>query len=95
MFGRAHHSRRLISPLLLKIYKEIIIDSGLIHFKTDNQGLFEYAIKTIAHFGCEILYSTEHLYENDEAKFSSNVITMFENYYIKEGKKIKYICFKF
>ena len=92
---RASQYKLLISPILLRIYKDLLFDSGLIHFKTDNQGLFEYAIKTIAHFGCEILYSTEHLYENDEAKFSSNVITMFENYYIKEGKKIKYICFKF
>jgi tRNA (guanine-N7-)-methyltransferase len=92
---RASQYKRLISPILLRIYKDLLIDSGLIHFKTDNQGLFDYAIKTIAHFGCEILYSTKHLYENDEAKFSSNVITMFENYYIKEGKKIKYICFKF
>ena len=92
---RANHSRRLISPFFLKIYKELLIDSGLIHFKTDNQGLFEYAIKTIAHFGCEILYSTDHLYENENAGFPSNVITLFEKHYIKDGRRIKYICFKF
>jgi tRNA (guanine-N7-)-methyltransferase len=92
---RANHSRRLISPFFLKIYKELLIDSGLLHFKTDNKGLYDYALKTISVFGCEILYSTEHLYENDEVKFSSNVITLFEKHYIKDGRKIKYICFKF
>jgi len=92
---RASHYKRLISPGLLKIYKELIVDSGLVHFKTDNQGLYEYALKTISDFGCKIIYSSEHLYENNEVNFPSNVITMFENYYIKEGKKIKYICFKF
>ena len=92
---RANHSRRLISPFLLKIYQEIIIDSGLIHFKTDDNGLYNYALKTILDSGCEILYSTENLYENDEVKFSSNVITLFEKHYIKDGRRIKYICFKF
>jgi len=92
---RASHYKRLISPGLLKIYKEFLVDSGLVHFKTDNQGLYEYALKTISDFGCEIIYTSEHLYENDIAKFPANVITMFEKHYIKEGRRIKYICFKF
>ena len=92
---RASHYKRLISPVLLSIYKDLLIDSGFIHFKTDNKGMYDYALKIISDFGCEIIYSTEHLYNNDEVKFSSNVITMFEKHYIKEGRKIKYICFKF
>ena len=92
---RANQNRILIAPTFLVIYKELLIDSGIIHFKTDNIGLFDYAFKTIKNFDCEILYSTEHLYENDEIKFSSNVITLFEKHYIKLGRRIKYICFKF
>jgi len=92
---RASHYKRLISPPLLSIYKDLLADSGFIHFKSDNKGLYDYALKIISDFGCDILYSTEHLYENDGAEFSSNIITNFEKYYIKEGRKIKYICFKF
>ena len=92
---RASHYKRLVSPGLLKIYKELIVDSGLVHFKTDNQGLYEYALKTISDFGCEIIHISDHLYENDVAKFPANVITMFEKHYIKNGRRIKYICFKF
>jgi tRNA (guanine-N7-)-methyltransferase len=92
---QARQNRRLISPFFLKIYKELLIKSGVIHFKTDNKGLFVYALKTICDFGCKIIYSSEHLYENGELKFSSNVITIFEKFYIKEGKKIMFICFKF
>ena len=92
---RANHYKRLISPGLLKIYKELIVDSGFVHFKTDNKGLFDYALKTVKDFGCEILYSTDHLYENENAGFPSNVITLFEKHYIKDGRRIKYICFKF
>ena len=92
---QTRQNRRLISPFFLKIYKELLIDSGLIHFKTDNKGLYDYALKTVTDFGCEILYSTDHLYEIDAAKFSLNVITMFEKHYIKGGRKIRYICFRF
>jgi tRNA (guanine-N7-)-methyltransferase len=92
---RANQNRRLISPDFLTIYKELLIDNGLIHFKTDNKGLYDYSLKAVKDFGCKILYSTDHLYENDGAKFPSNVITMFEKHYIKVGRKIKYICFKF
>ena len=92
---RANQNRRLISPDFLMIYKELLIDSGLIHFKTDNKGLYDYSLKTVKDFGCEILYSTDHLYENENAGFPSNVITLFEKHYIKDGRRIKYICFKF
>lgn len=92
---RASHSKRLISPGLLKIYKELIVESGSVHFKTDNQGLYEYALKTITDFGGEIIHFSEHLYETTGVVFPSNVITMFEKHYIKNGRRIKYICFKF
>jgi len=92
---RANQNRRLISPFFLKIYKELLIDSGLIHFKTDNQSLFEYATKVISEFGCKILYSTEDLYNDDNLKFSSGIITSFEKHYINEDRKIKYISFNF
>lgn len=92
---RSNQNRRLISPFFLKIYKELLIDSGLIHFKTDNQGLYEYVSKTILDFECKILYSTEDLYKYDNLKFSSGIITSFEKHYINEGRKIKYISFNF
>ncbi len=61
---RSNQNRRLISPFFLKIYKELLIDSGLIHFKTDNQNLYDYALKVISEFGCKILYSSKNLYDD-------------------------------
>jgi tRNA (guanine-N7-)-methyltransferase len=92
---RSNQNRRLISPFFLKIYNELLIASGLIHFKTDNQGLYEYTMKTILDFECKILYSTEHLHKNNHTDFHSNIMTIFEKHYIKEGRIIKYICFRF
>ena len=92
---RANQNRRLISPDFLTIYKELLHDNGLIHLKTDNKGLYDYSLKAVKNFGCKILHSTDHLYENEDAQFPSNVITLFEKHYIKDGRRIKYICFKF
>jgi tRNA (guanine-N7-)-methyltransferase len=91
---RANQNRRLISNHFLKMYQELLTDSGVIHFKTDNQGLYEYALRVISEFGCKILYSSENLYF-DEGESEHNIITNFEKHYIKEGRKIRYIRFRF
>jgi len=94
-FRRANLNRRLISPVLLKVYKGLLIDSGKVHFKTDNKALYEYALKTITVFGCSVQKATDNLYEKSDSKFASNILTTFEKHYLKEGRKIKYICFRF
>ena len=92
---RANQNRRLISDNLLKIYKELLTDSGTIHFKTDNQFLFDYALKVISGFGCRIFFSTENINDEENHNFHSGIKTSFEEHYIKEGRSIKYICFGF
>jgi tRNA (guanine-N7-)-methyltransferase len=92
---RSKANKRLISPLLLKLYKELLADSGLVHFKTDDKELYEYAVKSIVDSGGTILNKTDDLFSYDELKISQSIITSFEKHYIDEGKKIKYICFRF
>ena len=92
---RANHNRRLITPAFLNIFKQILIDSGLVHFKTDNKRLYEYALTTISDFGCKILYATDNLYDNNDVNPSSMITTLYEKHYIKDGRKILYICFRF
>lgn len=92
---RTSQKRRLISPFFLDFYKELLIDSGLLHFKTDNENLFHYAVKSISDSGCKIIHSTENLYGDIEVLNDSEIITSYERHYINEGRKIKYICFRF
>ena len=93
-FRRANQRRRLISPDFLNIYKNLLIDSGIVHFKTDNKELFEYSFNVISKFGCKILFSTEDLYQ-EEHDYHPGIVTTFEEHYVKEGRSIKYIYFKF
>lgn len=92
---RTSQERRLISSTLLSIYKELLCESGIIHFKTDNQNLFDYGLKSVLDFGAKILHSTENLYDKKDSKNISDVLTSFEKHYIKEGRSIKYLCFRF
>lgn len=92
---RRNEKKRLISPFYLNIYKKLLVESGEVHLKTDNEFFFEYALETISGFGCKILDSTRHLYSNETMKKNSGVVTTYERFYIKEGKPIMYLRFKF
>ena len=92
---RANHNRRLLSPSLLKLYKHLLSDSGLVHFKTDNEGLCAFAVKSIFSSGGKILNQTDDLYSNYDIKYQQNIVTSFEKYYVDQRKQIKYICFRF
>ncbi len=92
---RANHYRRLISPRFLKIYNQLLADDGRIHFKTDNRELYEYAIKTISEFGCKIVFETKNLYDIENEMIDQNVQTSFESHYVKQGRVIRYISFRF
>ena len=92
---RSKHTRRLISHGFLEIYHKLLIKGGNVHFKTDNSDLYEYALKTITNFGCKIVFNTSKLYKDTNEEFTQNIKTSFESHYIKQGREICYICFKF
>lgn len=92
---RTSENRRLISPAFLKLYKEILLKEGTVHFKTDNKGLFDYALKVINNHRCRIEFLTTDLYGLDEEELNSEIKSNYEKHYIKEGRKICGIRFKF
>lgn len=92
---RANHNRRLISHDFLKIYRQLLVTDGRVHFKTDNQELYEYVLEIIGKFGCNIIINNKDLYATTAENISSNVKTSFESHYIKQGRVIYYLCFQF
>src|SRR5699024_11253082 len=46
-----HAKRRLTSPIFLKQYEGILPENGEVHFKTDNQGLFEHSLESMSEYG--------------------------------------------
>lgn len=75
---------RLTSPGFLEIYESILRPGGEIHFKTDNQPLFEYSVETLEENGWMLSEVTRDLHENGPV----GVMTDYEAKFYAQGVKI-------
>ena len=79
-----HEKRRLTYKDFLTIYKAILKPEGELHFKTDNQGLFEYSLVSFSQFGTLLKEVYLDLHQTDQ----ENVMTEFEEKFSKKGNRI-------
>lgn len=86
--------KRLISPKYLGFYKKVLVRNGIIHFKTDNEPLYDFALDTINTEGHVILVQTNDLYHSEILDEFNSIPSMFEQIFITQGKTIKYIQFQ-
>lgn len=88
---KKHHEKfRLTSTEFTKKFFNILKENGLIEFKTDNQGLYEYTLNQIEKNNYKLLFNTNDLYSN---KLEENVQTEYEIKWLKKNIKIKKIIF--
>ncbi|PKR84345.1 tRNA (guanosine(46)-N7)-methyltransferase TrmB [Heyndrickxia camelliae] len=83
-----HEKRRLTYKTFLKLYEDILVDNGEIHFKTDNQGLFEYSLKSFSEYGLLLKFVSLDLHNSD---FENNIMTEYEEKFSARGQRI-YRC---
>ena len=85
---KRYAKRRLTSPVFLSIYSQLLSSGSEIQFKTDNRGLFEYSLKTIAESPlfdlCHISFDLHH----DETMNDGNVMTEYEEKFSALGNPI-------
>lgn len=81
-----HAKRRLTSDRFLPIYDSILKKDGIIEFKTDNQGLFDYSMESIPEAGWTIEASTYDLHNSWMNE--GNVMTEYEIKFSSEGNPI-------
>ena len=79
-----HAKRRLTHGNFLKLYRQVLKMGGQIHFKTDNQGLFEFSVEEIPHFGFTLSEVTRNLHENGPV----GVMTDYEAKFYELGQPI-------
>lgn len=80
-----HDKRRLTHANFLKNYEQILVSGGEIHFKTDNQGLFEYSLASFSQYGMTLLEVWLDLHNSD---FEGNVMTEYEEKFSSRGSRI-------
>jgi tRNA (guanine-N7-)-methyltransferase len=85
--------KRLISSKFLNFYSKILIPDGIIHFKTDNEKLYEYALNTLKAEGHLISSATEDLYNSGDLNEYNSIPSYFETLFLEQGKTIRYIRF--
>lgn len=83
-----HQKRRLTHPRQLEKYKTFLAKGGEIHFKTDDDGLFEDSVEYFKQCGFEITYITRDLHADAEA-CAKSIMTEHEKMFSDEGIKIK------
>lgn len=76
--------RRLTHANFLEIYDKILAKYGQIHFKTDNQRLFEFSLEEICAYGLLLQNISLDLHKTD----FDNVMTEYEERFSAEGYRI-------
>jgi len=89
-----HAKRRLPSRQFLFLYDKILNKKGDLEFKTDNRGLFDFAVEELEPAGWKAKAITYDLH-NDENLNRGNIMTEYEEKFSSIGNPIcKYIIFR-
>ncbi len=86
-----HAKRRLPSKEFLARYDTFLKKDGWLEFKTDNKGLFDFAVEQVPEAGWRIRAITYDLH-HDEVMVQGNVMTEYEERFSAMGNPIyKYV----
>lgn len=84
-----HAKRRLVHHNFIEGYMECLRIGGAIEFKTDNAGLFAFALEELRDMGIEPSECTEDLHGSQYAE--GKIRTEYEEKFIRQGITIKYL----
>ena len=82
-----HAKRRLPSKEFLARYDKILKPEGKVEFKTDNIGLFEFALEQVKEAGWKLEVCTFDLH-HDEELMQGNIMTEYEERFSSQGNPI-------
>ena len=80
---KGYAKRRLTHRSFLALYKSVLTPSGQIHFKTDNEGLFDFSLEEFKESGftlSELTRDLHHSIYNDD-----NIVTEYEQNFSTKG----------
>lgn len=82
-----HAKRRLPSKEFLARYDKILKPEGKVEFKTDNRGLFDFAMEQVKEAGWDLEACTFDLH-HDETMMEGNIMTEYEERFSAQGNPI-------
>lgn len=87
--------KRLTNPVFLEKYRQILTPRGIMHLKTDNDGLYEYTLETLLDQSLNIHIKTPDLYQSEWIDEVLSIKTYYEQKYLALNKNINYLRWSF
>ena len=88
-----HAKRRLTHKNYLEKYRKLLREDGLLIFKTDNAGLFDFSLEQFEECGLNLIWVTRDLHNSERAE--DNVMTEYEKNFSEKGFSICSAIVKF
>ena len=89
---KGYAKRRLTHRRYLAVYMNLLREGGVLRFKTDNVGLFDFSLEEIAAIGLEPHIVTRDLHASEYN--TGNVVTEYEKNFSSQGMKINMLELK-
>ena len=83
---KGYAKRRLTHARYLAVYMNLLKDGGILRFKTDNVGLFEFSVEQVQEVGLSLNKLTRDLHASEWNE--GNVVTEYEAAFSSQGVKI-------
>ena len=77
----------MTSTRFLSIYEKVLVEQGVVEFKTDNRPLFEFSLEQVEEAGWELKAHTFDLHNNMEMN-EGNIMTEYEAKFSSMGNPI-------
>jgi tRNA (guanine-N7-)-methyltransferase len=86
-------NKRLTSLRYLNMFRRFLAQNGIVHLKTDSAELFDYTIEVIAQNNLKLIERIDDLYAYPKKEPLYTIQTYYENMWLEQGEKIKYLSF--
>ena len=89
---KSKSNRRLTASPFLNKFRNLLIEGGILHLKTDSPELYEFTLETIEEVPfCKILYQDDDIYSKPLVHPALEIKTKYERRHLEAGKQIKYV----
>jgi tRNA (guanine-N7-)-methyltransferase len=88
-----HAKRRLTHRVFLERYQTVLKKGGVLRFKTDNVGLFDFSLEQFAEMGLDMTDLTRDLHNSPQNE--GNVMTEYEKAWSEKGYPIHAVTVRF
>jgi tRNA (guanine-N7-)-methyltransferase len=93
---KSEANRRLTHPNFLERYQKLLKPGGFVHLKTDSEFGYSYTLAILGERkDIEVVIDMNDLYNSPYLDDHYGVQTHFEKKFLKEGKKIHYLKWRF